>query len=177
VTVSPAVVLVGPPGSGKTTIGDALGRRLGLGVRDTDHDIEQTTGSSITELFVEHGEPHFRQLERDAVRAALNQHPGVLSVGGGAVMDPGTRELLRAHAVVFLDVSLAEASGRVGLSAPRPLLLGNVRGRLKGLMEERRPLYLEVATTTVDTTGRAPEEVVEDIVERLGLADGQEGPA
>jgi shikimate kinase len=176
VTVPPAVVLVGPPGSGKTTVADALGRRLGIGVRDTDHDIAERTGSSITELFVEHGEPHFRQLERDAVRVALSQHPGVLSVGGGAVIDPGTRALLRTHAVVFLDVSLAEASTRIGLSAPRPLLLGNVRGRLKELMDERRSLYLEVATTTVDTTGRAPEEVVAVIVERLSLADPAEGP-
>jgi len=160
----PVVVLVGPPGSGKSTIGEALGARLGVPVRDTDADIEAQAGASIAEIFVDHGEPHFRELERAAVRTALAEHEGVLSLGGGAVSDAGTRALLADHTVVFLDVSLSEASSRVGLNAARPLLLGNVRGRLKQLMDERHPLYAEVATATVDTTGRAPDDVVEQIV-------------
>lgn len=158
------VVLVGPPGSGKTTIGRALAARLEVPVRDTDEDIEAQSGSSITELFVEHGEPHFRQLERAAVRAALAEHDGVLSIGGGAVVDADTRALLDGRMVVFLDVNLAEAGNRVGLSGPRPLLLGNVRGRLRQLMDERRPLYTQVATITVDTSGRTPDEVVTEIL-------------
>jgi shikimate kinase len=158
------VVLVGPPGSGKTTIGRALAARLEVTVRDTDEDIEAQSGSSITELFVEHGEPHFRQLERAAVRAALAEHDGVLSIGGGAVVDADTRALLDGRTVVFLDVSVAEASNRVGMSGPRPLLLGNVRGRLRQLMDERRPLYTQVATLTVDTSGRTPDDIVSEIL-------------
>lgn len=159
----PVLVLVGPPGSGKSTVGAALAARLGTTARDTDDDIERAAGTSITEIFVEHGEAHFRELERAAVRAALADHTGVLSLGGGAVSDPGTRRLLADHTVVFLDVSLSAASSRVGLNAARPLLLGNVRGRLKQLMDERRPLYVEVATATVDTSTRAPDDVVDEI--------------
>ena len=160
----PVVVLVGPPGAGKTTIGRALAARLGVPARDTDDDIEAAAGASIAGIFVDHGEPHFRELERAAVRAGLTEHSGVLAVGGGAVGDAGTRALLARHTVVFLDVSPAEASSRVGLNTARPLLLGNVRGRLKQLMGERRPLYAEVATATIDTSERTADEIVEQIV-------------
>jgi shikimate kinase len=159
----PAVVIVGPPGAGKSTVGEALAARLGTALRDTDADIEASAGATITEIFVEHGEPHFRELERAAVHAALKEHDGVLALGGGAVTDPETRALLRDETVVFLDVSLADAAQRAGLNTARPLLLGNVRGRLKQLMEERRPLYVEVATATVDTSGRQPAEIAEEI--------------
>ncbi|HET7326920.1 MAG TPA: shikimate kinase [Nocardioidaceae bacterium] len=166
----PVVVLVGPPGAGKTTVGTALAARLGVPVRDTDADIEAAAGASIPEIFVDHGEPHFRELERAAVRAGLSEHDGVLSLGGGAVTDPEIRHLLSEHRVVFLDVSLAEASNRVGLNAARPLLLGNVRGRLKQLMDERRPLYAEVATATIDTSAGTPDEVVDQIARLVGDA-------
>jgi shikimate kinase len=160
----PAVVIVGPPGAGKSTVTEALAKRLDLPARDTDADIEADVGTTITEIFVEHGEPHFRELEREAVRRALQEHDGVLALGGGAVSDPETRAALRGHRVVFLDVSLPDAARRAGLGTSRPLLLGNVRGRLKQLMEERRPLYTEVASLTVDTSGRTPEEIVDEIV-------------
>lgn len=163
----PVVVLIGPPGAGKSTVAAALAEQLDVRVRDTDADVEQASGISIADLFVEHGEPHFRELERAAVRRALAEHDGVLALGGGAVMDPGTRELLSGHRVVFLDVSLAAAARRVGLSGARPLLLGNVRGQLKQLMDQRRPVYASVATVTVDTSDRSPEEVVQVILEEV----------
>jgi shikimate kinase len=165
--VSPLAVLVGPPGAGKSTVGALLAERLGVALRDTDADIEATTGTTIAELFVDHGEAHFRALERQAVAAALDEHDGVLSLGGGAVTDEGTREALRGHRVVFLDVGLAEAVRRVGLGASRPLLLGNVRGQLKTLLDQRRPAYASVAWLTVDTDGRTPEELVDHIAGHL----------
>ncbi len=163
------MVLVGPPGAGKSTVGQVLAARLGVAYRDTDADIEQTAGMPIRDIFVEHGEPYFRRLEREAVAAALAEHPGVLAVGGGAVMDEGSRALLRGRKVAFLDVGLAEAARRVGLNRDRPLLLGNVRAQLKQLMDARRPLYEEVATVTVLTDGRTPEEVADEVIKALEL--------
>ncbi|MGW2601658.1 MULTISPECIES: shikimate kinase [Streptomyces] len=167
---APAVVLVGPPGAGKSTIGALLAQRLGTGYRDTDADIERTAGKPIPEIFIDEGEPHFRELERQAVRAAVAGHPGVLSLGGGAIMDDGTRALLAGLPVVFLDVELADAVRRVGLDAPRPLLAVNPRQRWRELMEARRPLYTEVARATVTTGGRTPDEVADAVLEALHLA-------
>ncbi|WP_407563730.1 shikimate kinase [Streptomyces sp. 184] len=158
-TDGPAVVLVGPPGAGKSTVGAVLAARLGTSVRDTDEDVEKAAGKPIPDIFYDDGEPAFRALERAAVRAALAGHPGVLALGGGAVMDAGTRELLAAHRVVFLDVELADAVKRVGLDAPRPLLAVNPRQQWRTLMEQRRPHYTEVARATVTTAGRTPDEV------------------
>ncbi len=159
----PRVVLVGPMGAGKTTVGRALAARWGLTVRDTDADVEAAAGKPVSEIFVDDGEPHFRALEKAAVAAALDEHDGVLSLGGGAVLDPDTRALLAGHRVVFLRVGLADAVKRVGLGTSRPLLLGNVRARVKQLLDERAPLYEQVATVVVDTDGRRPEEVADDI--------------
>ena len=165
--MSPRAVVVGPPGSGKTTIGSMLASRYGVEFRDTDADIEASAGTTIADLFVEQGEPHFRSLERAAIASALASHEGVLSLCGGSVLDAATRAELAAHRVVFLDVSLTDAARRVGLDNSRPLLLGNVRGRLKQLMDARRPLYEEVATVVVDTSGRTPEDIVDEIVKAL----------
>jgi shikimate kinase len=158
----PLAVLVGPPGSGKTTVGRLVAERLGVELRDTDADVVAATGQEISAIFVDQGEAAFRALEREAVRTALEEHTGVLALGGGAVLDPGTRRLLDGRRVVFLHVGLADAARRVGLDTSRPLLLGNVRGRLKALLEERDPLYREVATVVVDTSGRTPEDVAEE---------------
>lgn len=161
--MSPRVVLVGPPGSGKSTVGRLLAGRLGAEFRDTDADVEGEAGMAISDLFVEHGEPHFRELERAAIARALAEHAGVLALGGGAILDAGTRAGLGSHAVAFLDVGLPAAAKRVGFETSRPLLLGNVRGQLKQLLDARRPLYAEVATWRVETDDRTPEEVATEV--------------
>ena len=160
---APRVVLVGPMGAGKTTVAGLLAARWGVSVRDTDQDIEAAAGRPIPEIFVDEGEQHFRALERRAVVDALATHPGVLALGGGSVLDAETRADLRGHRVVFLHVGLADAAKRVGLGVGRPLLLGNVRSRIKALLDERAPLYDEVATATVETDGRSPEAVADDV--------------
>jgi shikimate kinase len=161
--VTPLVVLVGPPGAGKSTVGRLIAERRGVGFRDTDHDVETAAGETITDIFVAKGEPVFRELERAAVRTAISEHDGVLALGGGAVLDATTRELLTGQHVVFLDVGLADAAARVGLNRDRPLLLGNPRAQLRTMLEERRPLYVEVATTTVVTAGRTPDEIADAV--------------
>lgn len=169
-TRRPVVVLVGPPGAGKTTVADALAVRWGVAVRDTDRDIEAAEGATVQEIFIDHGEQHFRALEEAAVAAALAGHDGVLALGGGAVLSEGTRDLLVGHVVVFLDVGLSAAASRVGLGAGRPLLLGNVRSQLKSLMDARRPLYAEVAEHTVVTDDLDAQQVA-DRVDALVGAD------
>lgn len=164
---SPVVVLVGPPGAGKSTVGELLARVYGVGFRDTDADVEAAAGRSVADVFLEDGEETFRALERAAVVAGLAEHDGVLALGGGAVLDPATQADLAAHTVVFLDVSLAEAAPRVGLSGARPLLVGNPRARWQALMAQRRPIYERVATVRVGTDGIAPDEVAQRVLDAL----------
>ena len=159
----PRVVLVGPMGAGKTTVAGLLAEAWEVAVRDTDQDVEAAEGRAISDIFVDSGEAEFRRLEREAVAAALATHDGVLALGGGAVLDAGTRELLAGHEVVFLRVGLSDAVKRVGLGTSRPLLLGNVRGQIKALLDERTPIYESVASVVVDTDGRTPEDVAREI--------------
>jgi len=150
-------------GAGKTTVAGILAETWDVVVRDTDQDVEAAEGRTISDIFVDSGEAEFRRLEREAVAAALATHDGVLALGGGAVLDAGTRELLAGHEVVFLRVGLSDAVKRVGLGTSRPLLLGNVRGQIKALLDERTPIYESVASVVVDTDGRTPEDVAREI--------------
>jgi shikimate kinase len=168
VAVTPLLVLVGAPASGKTTVGTAVAELLGVPFRDTDADVEDVAGTSVADLFVQHGEPHFRALEEQAVARALAEHDGVLALGGGAVTSTATRELLVAHGrrggtVVWLEVDLPSAAKRVGLSRDRPILGVNPRAMLRQMLEVRAALYAEVATATVPTGGREPRDVVADV--------------
>lgn len=162
----PRVVLVGPPGAGKTSVGAALSRRWEQPFLDTDQVVEADQGVSVADIFVDEGEAAFRRLEELAVASSLSADVGVLALGGGAVLSAAARSLLRDQPapVVFLDVSLAAAVARVGLGSARPLLFGNVRAQLKALLDARRPLYAEVATHVV-ATDDADVEAVADAVE------------
>jgi shikimate kinase len=164
----PRVVLVGPMGAGKTTVGRLLADRWGVSFCDTDDEVERVEGRAISDIFVDSGEEHFRTLERSAVTRALGGQHGVLALGGGAVMSVETRAALSGQRVVFLRVGLTDAAARVGLGASRPLLLGNVRGTMKALLDERTPVYESVAVAAVDTDGRTPDEVADLVVEVLG---------
>ncbi|WP_424530740.1 shikimate kinase [Sphaerisporangium viridialbum] len=164
---SPRAVLVGPPGSGKSTVGRLLAHRLGAAFRDTDTDVEAVAGKPVAEIFVDDGEERFRELEAAAVREALAEHDGVLALGGGAILNEATQELLAGHSVVYLQVGLSDAVQRVGLAQARPLLVLNPRSQLKRLMEERRPVYERLASIVVATDGRAPEEIADEILKEL----------
>ncbi|MBB3675496.1 shikimate kinase [Modestobacter versicolor] len=171
----PVLVLVGPPAAGKTTVGTRVAGQLGVPFRDTDADVEQQTGTTVADLFVQQGEPHFRALEEQAVARALAEHTGVLALGGGAVTSTATRELLVAHGraggvVVWLDVDLPSAAKRVGLSRDRPVLGVNPRAMLRQMLETRAPLYAEVSSATVPTGGREPADVVADVAALVAAA-------
>ncbi|MFD3647038.1 3-dehydroquinate synthase [Streptomyces cyaneofuscatus] len=172
----PLVVLVGPMGVGKSTVGELLAARLGTTYRDTDADVVAEAGKPIAEIFYDEGEDHFRALERRAVAAALTGHAGVLSLGGGAVLDEATRELLADRPVVYLSMDVDEAVRRVGLGAARPLLAVNPRRQWRELMDARRHLYEEVARTVVATDENTPEEVAQAIIDALELPEGQAAP-
>ncbi|ARF60716.1 MULTISPECIES: 3-dehydroquinate synthase [Streptomyces] len=172
----PLVVLVGPMGVGKSTVGELLAARLGTTYRDTDADIVAEAGKPIAEIFYDEGEEHFRALERRAVAAAVAGHPGVLSLGGGAVLDGTTRELLAGRPVVYLSMDVDEAVRRVGLNTARPLLAVNPRRQWRELMDARRHLYEEVARTVVATDEHTPEEVAQAIIDALELPEGAAAP-
>ncbi|MGW4024797.1 shikimate kinase [Streptomyces sp. NPDC005009] len=163
----PVVVLVGPMGVGKSTVGQLLAEWLGVGYRDTDDDIVTAEDRTIAELFADHGEWHFRALEKRAVRRALAEHEGVLALGGGAVLDADTRALLAGQRVICLSMEAAEAARRTGLDATRPLLAGDPSRQWRRLMEARRHLYTEVARATVTTDGRTPVEIARAVLDAL----------
>jgi shikimate kinase len=166
--MAPKAVLVGLPGSGKSTIGRRLAKALDVGLLDTDVAIEQRTGRTIADIFAADGEPEFRRIEEEVVRAALADHDGVVSLGGGAVTSPGVCEALAGHTVVYLEIDAREGVRRTGGNVVRPLLAGPDRAeKYRDLMAKRVPLYRRVATIRVDTNRRNPGAVVRHILSRL----------
>jgi shikimate kinase / 3-dehydroquinate synthase len=172
-----SVVLVGPPGAGKSTIGRKLARELGAELVDTDAVIEAETGRTIPEIFTADGEPEFRRIEEDVVRRAILAERGIVSLGGGAILSAATRELLRDRTVVYLEISVAEGLRRTGATTHRPLLAGaDPAVKYRELMRARRPLYREVASVRVRTEGRSPGRVVRNILARLGMEPAEPKP-
>lgn len=162
--MAPTIVIVGSPGAGKSTVGRRVAERLGVPFADTDALIEAAAGMSVSDIFVTLGEDEFRAMEADAVARALDEREGVLSLGGGAVLREATRARLADERVVWLRVTASDAASRVGMNTARPLLLGNVRATLSSLLEQRNPVYAEVATDVVDTSGRSLREVTDEVV-------------
>jgi shikimate kinase len=164
------IILIGPPGAGKSTVGGLLARELGIDFTDTDHEIEERTGKRISEIFVEDGEPHFRKIEEEVVLQSLLDARGVIALGGGAVMSEVAEKRIGSLKsegdceVIFLDVTIAYAAPRVGFNRERPLLLVNPRASWQELMNKRRPIYSRLATRIVDTNEDAPDQVVAKII-------------
>jgi len=166
----PPIILIGPPGAGKTSVGKALAKKLSLNFLDSDKVVEEKSGKSIPEIFIIDGEPAFREMERAAVIDLIENQDGVIALGGGSVMDlEVSKRLLPMANVVFLDVSISNAAPRVGFNRDRPLLLGNPRQQWIALMEKRRSTYEALAKARVSTDNKKPVEVVEEIVKELAL--------
>jgi shikimate kinase len=157
------MILVGPPGSGKSTVAVLVAQRLGVGVLDTDLEVEGVAGKEVGDIFVEDGESAFRELERPVAERAL-RYPGVVALGSGAVLDPGVRRALAGQRVIYLETGFAEVAKRTGMNKPRIPVPGNPRGVLRAMLEDRRPLYQEVATVTVTTDELSPPEIADEIV-------------
>jgi len=162
----PRLILIGPMGSGKTTIGRIIAARLGLSFRDTDHVIEEEGGKSVSEIFLEDGEDAFRALEKSVLRQELLSDDTVLALGGGAPMSLDAQSALRAIAspVIYFDISLSSVAPRIGFNRDRPLLLNNPRGQWELLMQERRPVYESIADTVIDVNGKSEKDIVAEIL-------------
>jgi shikimate kinase len=170
----PQVILIGPPGAGKSSVGKALGQRLSMNFADTDSLIEEQSGLRVSEIFLDKGEPFFRELEREIVLRELTNFDGVLALGGGAVMNPDVESALRQSLdpICFLDVSLSSAAPRIGFNRDRPLLVGNPRAKWQELMNVRRPIYESLATLTVSTDSGTPSQIAQEVADILSKTKG-----
>jgi shikimate kinase len=165
----PRVVLIGPPGAGKSSVGKSLARLLEEEFVDTDVVIATRENKSISEIFVDQGEPYFRKVEEEVLLDQLQNHAGILSLGGGAPLSPTAQSAIKqsGSTVVFLDVSLSAAAPRVGFNRDRPLLLGNPRAQWQELMNVRRPIYESLAQHQVVTDKLTPTQAATAIVTLL----------
>ena len=163
------VVLIGPPGAGKSTIGKALAKEIATEFIDSDSEIERITGKKISDIFVEEGEAVFRKTEVEVVTALLDGFEGVIALGGGAPINTQIQEALTGvdYPVIFIDVSISQAANRIGFNKDRPLLLINPRQQWMNLMSERRPIYEKLASQTVNSDSQKPHEVAQLISEKL----------
>ena len=169
---TPRVVLVGPPGAGKSTIGLRLARALHAPLTDTDHMIEEREGDTCGNVFTRLGEPKFREIEEEVIAEAL-QRPGIISLGGGAVLSQATRDRLADHDVVYLEVSIEEGVRRTAGESGRPVLAADDPAEhYRRLYEFRRPFYEEVASFKARSDSRSPQRVVAEILGYLDSADG-----
>ena len=163
-----AIVLIGPPGAGKSTVAKYLSKECGKPYIDTDQIIEKETGRQISEIFLSDGEEGFRKIEKEVVLKALEENDCVIALGGGSVLDHEVENRLESLShVIFLDVSISNAAPRVGFNKERPLLVGNPRQQWLALMEKRRPIYERVSTRTFSTDNRKPQEVARQIAAEL----------
>ena len=169
--MSSVAVLVGALGAGKSTVGKRLATALGVPFADSDLEIEHEAGMSVSDIFVTQGEPAFRELEEAVIAKALAEHEGVLALGGGAIMNAQTRDRLKGLPVIWLDVDLGQAAKRVGMNQARPLLLGDIRANMNRLMKERTPIYQEVSTIVVNTSGLKVREVVDEIIKQINAEE------
>ncbi len=166
--MAPKAVLVGMPGSGKSTIGRRLAKAMDLPLLDTDLQIVETTGRTVADIFATDGEQEFRRIEEEVVKAALAEHEGIVSLGGGAITSPGVCEALAGHTIVYLEISAAEGIRRTTSGTVRPLLAGpDPAEKYRSLMNERVPLYRRVATMRINTNRRNPGAVVRYLMTRL----------
>ena len=167
--MAPRVILIGPMGSGKTTIGSLLAEKLGLSFRDTDHLIEEQEEKTVSQIFLDQGEDAFRVIEKRVLREELLTDGTVLSLGGGAPISIDAQSALRAIAshIIFLDISLSTVAPRIGFNRDRPLLLNNPRGQWQTLMEARRPIYEAIADTIINVDDKSEEEIVTIVLSSL----------
>jgi len=160
----PILILIGPPGSGKSTVGQWVAAKLGVSFRDFDDDMQNEFGFPAGELVIKLGREGFSAAERGLIGAVLADHEGVLALGGGTPLNPEIQEQLQPFHTVFLDVELDELLRREGLVALHPWLLPHPRAHLRQLLAQRRPIYEAVATAVVSTTGRSAEEVAAEVM-------------